>query len=166
MYVLDYHQQISLMQEMTQLRKNEDKWEVYYHHPTTNEMWKSYFPKANGVKRGPKILRTEPVPERLQDRLNPCLKSEDKDDAIGLGIELSVNPGRWEELLQIIEEDFKEYKRGQLKLFFSHLGLFNYKDLFEELHIEPEQFGLDEKTLNQLKWKGRKILFKKLWFFW
>jgi len=166
MYVLDYHDQIALMQEMTPLRKDDEKWEVYYHHPTTNEMWKSYFPKANGVKRGPKILRTEPVPDNLEERIEPCLTSEDTDDAIGLGIELSVKPDLWGELIEIIEQNYKIYKRSQLKLFFENLGLFTYRKLFEELHVEPGQFGLDDKTLKQLKWRGRKIMLKKFWIFW
>ncbi|MDX1617936.1 MAG: hypothetical protein R3224_04065 [Balneolaceae bacterium] len=166
MYVLDYHKQIALMQEMTQLRKKEEQWEVYYHHPTTNEMWKSYFPRANGVKRGPKILRTEPVPDNLEERIHPCLTSEFRDDAAGLGIELSVNPDKWDELLDIIENNYRDYKRSQLTHFFKHLCLFNYQELFEELHASPEQFGLDESALKQMKWRGRKILFKKFWIFW
>lgn len=166
MYVLDYHKQISLMQEMTQLRKDDEKWEVYYHHPSTNEMWKSYFPKANGVKRGPKILRTEPVPETLDERLDMCLTSSDEDDAVGLGIELSVKPSQWKSIVEIVSENYKEYDRTQLKLFFENLGLLNYDELFEELHFEPEQFDLDEESLKQLKWAVRKTLLKKFWFFW
>lgn len=166
MYVLDYQRQIALMQEMTQLRKDDEKWEVYYHHPSTNEMWKSYFPRANGEKRGPKILRTEPVPENMEERINLCLKSDDEDDAVGLAIELSVKPDQWESIVQIVERNFKDYDRSHLKLFFRHLCLFKHKELFEELHYEPSQFDMEESDLKQLRWKARKILLKKLWFFW
>lgn len=166
MYVLDYHRQISLTREMTVLRKDDDEWIVYYHHPSTNEMWKSFFPKANGKNMGPKILRTEPVPEQLEERLDLCLASGDRDDAMGLGIELSVNPARWEAILAIIEENFKTYDRTQLKLFFEYLCLFDYKKLFEELNITPDQYDFTEKDLSKLSWRARKILLKKLWFFW
>lgn len=166
MYVLDYQRQIALMQEMTQLRKNDDKWEVYYHHPSTNEMWKSYFPRANGEKRGPKILRTEPVPEDMTERMNLCLKSNDEDDAVGLAIELSVKPDKWETIVEVVEKHFKEYDRSHLKLFFKHLCLLTYEDLFEELHYEPAQFDMDESDFKQLRWRARKVLLKKIWFFW
>lgn len=165
MYVLDYDRQISLMKEMTQLRKNDEKWEVYYHHPSTNEMWKSYFPKANGEKRGPKILRTEPIPEKLEERLDLCLADGDAEDAIGLGIELSIDPTKWEKVLSIIEENLGAYDRVQLKLFFKNLCLFDYEAHFEELHIKPEQFGLTAKKIRQMGWSARKALIKKLWPF-
>lgn len=163
MYVLDYHRQISLMKEMTVLRKNDEKWEVYYHHPSTNEMWKSYFPRANGEKRGPKILRTEPIPDKLEDGLDICLKGNDQEDAIGFAIELSVSPAKWKKIIQLIDDHYKEYDRQQLKLFFKYLGLFEYEQLFKDLHEEPEHYDLDQKTLKQLGWKARKILIKRFW---
>src|SRR5699024_7892376 len=115
MYVLDHNQQITLIREMIQLRKDSEKWEAYYHHPTTNVMWKSYFPKANDRNRGPKVLRTEPVPEQLEEWLDNCLIDAGLEDAQGLGIELSVNPQIWAQLMEIIEANYRQYNRKQLR---------------------------------------------------
>lgn len=165
MYILDYERQLSLIREMTQLRKDNDHWEVYYHHPSTNEMWKSYFPRATGEHRGPKILRTEPVPERLEDRLDECLKSSIEENAIGLGIELSVEPQKWEQVISLIEKQYRSYNRKQLKRFLQYLGVENYTTLFDELGIEIEDLEMDEKTFKNLSWRSRKIRFKRFWFF-
>ena len=166
MYVLDYNKQIDLIKEMVQLRKNEEKWEAYYHHPSTNEMWKSFFPKSNGKKRGPKLMRKEPVPKNLEERLNLCLKDGNREDATGLSIELSTQPGEWEKVLNTIDRNFRVYSRDQLKTFLSHLGIFNYRELFEELEFTLDQFDMDEKKMKKLIWKARKIKLKKFFRFW
>lgn len=166
MYVLDHNQQIKLIREMTHLRNNEEKWEAYYHHPSTNEMWKTHFPKARGEKRGPKILRTEPMPEQLDERLAVCLTSDNPDDARGLAVELSVYPQEWEQVVDIIEEHYQNYDRGQLRIFSQNLGLFNYKEHFEELGFTLRELNLTDKKLKQLKWRVWKIQFKKMIRFW
>ncbi|MDR8389668.1 hypothetical protein NC796_00875 [Aliifodinibius sp. S!AR15-10] len=164
--MLDYKRQVALINEMVQLRKDDDKWEAYYHHPSTNEMWKSFFPKANGKKRGPKVMRVEPVPHELAERLDMCLKSDNVDNATGLSLELSVNPGKWDHILEIIEQNYREYDRGQLKVFLNHLGIFEYEQLFDDLGYELEQFDLDKEKLKKLIWRARKIKFKKAIIFW
>ncbi|MDX1667251.1 MAG: hypothetical protein R3350_08480 [Saprospiraceae bacterium] len=165
MYILDYHRQLSLIREMTQLRKDSDEWVVYYHHPSTNEMWKSYFPRATKEHRGPKILRTEPVPERLEDRFKECLTGEVEENAIGLGIELSVEPQRWEEIISVIEKHYREYDRKLLKLFLKYLGVESYRSLFDELGLSIQQQGLDKDTLKKLSRRSKIIRFKRFWFF-
>ncbi|MDX1671922.1 MAG: hypothetical protein R3211_06245 [Balneolaceae bacterium] len=164
MYILDYHRQIALIREMTVLRKDDENWVVYYHHPSTNEMWKSYFPRSNGNRRGPKILRTEPVPENIGDQLDQCLKSDVEENAIGLGIEMSVNPARWHAIISHLEENYRKYSRKQLKLYLESLGIANWKKILEELKKDPEDFGLTEKEFRQLSWRARKIRFKRFWF--
>lgn len=166
MYVLDYKRQVALIKEMVQLRKDDEKWEAYYHHPSTNEMWKSFFPKANGKKRGPKLMRIEPVPEKLEERLDLCLTSDNEDDAIGLGVELSVDPQKWDQLLTIIEENYRNYDRSQLKTFLKKVGVLDYERILDELEHTLQDFGLDEKNMKKLVWRTRKVLFKKLIIFW
>lgn len=165
MYILDYDRQLSMIREMTQLRKDAKEWVVYYHHPSTNEMWKSYFPKATPKNRGPKILRTEPVPEKLEERLNECLKSDIVENAIGLGIELSVEPQRWEEIITIVESRYKSYNRKQLSRFLNYLCVENYSSLFEEIGFKPEESGLDIQIFKNLAWRSRVVRFKRFWFF-
>ena len=165
MYVLDYDRQLSLIKEMTQLRKDSDDWVVYYHHPSTNEMWKSYFPKATNQQKGPKILRTEPVPEKLTDRLDECLKSKVEENAIGLGIELSVEPQKWEEVISLIEEEYKSYNRGQLNKFLEYLCIESYEELFQEINHEPSDYNLEKEDLKNLAWRSKVVRFKRFWFF-
>lgn len=166
MYVLDYQKQIALIKEMVQLRKNDEKWEAYYHHPSTNEMWKSFFPKANGKKRGPKVMRKEPVPNELEKRINLCLKDGGREDATGLSIELSTEPDKWEQIFKIVDENYRKYDLAQIKTFFNNLGVYDFEGLFDELEYELDQFGLDENEMKKLIWKARKIKAKKMILFW
>lgn len=161
MYVLDYERQLSLIREMTVLRKDSENWVVYYHHPFTNEMWKSYFPRAKGSHRGPKIMRTEPVPETLKDRLDMCLQSNSEENAIGLGIELSVEPQQWEQIVSIIEDHYRSYDRRQLRLFLQYLGVEKPVELFQEIGQTPEEHDLDEEQLKNLKKRTRVIRIKR-----
>lgn len=165
MYILDYNQQLNLIREMTQLRKDADNWVVYYHHPSTNEMWKSFFPKATDDDRGPKLLRTEPVPEKMEERLDKFLKGDIKENAIGLGIELSVNPNKWEQILTVVEAHYREYDRKQLSLFLDHLGVEQGEKLFHEIGHSPSDYGMDSKKLKQLARRSRIVRFKRFWFF-
>lgn len=165
MYVLDHDRQISLIREMTQLRKDPESWEVYYHHPTTNAMWKSYFPKSRTNKRGPKILRTEPVPDDLKDRLEECLIEPVQENAMGLGIELSTCPEKWESVINILEKNHRSYPRKQLKLFLEHLGVEDYKILFDELNYDSNNKDIDVSKLNALARRSKIIRYKRFWFF-
>ena len=165
MYILDYNQQLNLIREMTQLRKDAENWVVYYHHPSTNEMWKSFFPKATEKDRGPKILRTEPVPEKMEDRLDELLTSGIKENAIGLGIELSVNPNKWEQIISLIEERYRSYDRKLLALFLEHLGIEKGEQLFKEIGHSPSEFGMNAQKLKNLSRRSKLIRFKRFWFF-
>ncbi|MDZ7689857.1 MAG: hypothetical protein U5K69_01660 [Balneolaceae bacterium] len=167
MYVLDYHKQIALIKEMVQLRKDNTREEAYYHHPSTNAIWKSYFPQANGGKRGPKVLRrTDIDTDKLEDQIRLCLGSDLRDDAAGLGVEFSVHPERWEQILDIIEEHYQDFIRSQIKVFFQHLGILDYEEFFAQMEFNFEQIGIDESELKALNKRARKILLKKLVFFW
>lgn len=150
---------------MTQLRKDSDDWVVYYHHPSTNEMWKSYFPKATKEQKGPKILRTEPVPEKLEDRLDECLKSSIEENAIGLGIELSVEPQKWEQIISLIEKEYRSYNRKQLSKFLDYLCVESYEELFEEIDHVPADYDLTQDDLKDLAWRSKVVRFKRFWFF-
>lgn len=165
MYILDYNQQLNLIREMTQLRKDAENWVVYYHHPSTNEMWKSFFPKATEEDRGPKILRTEPVPEKLEDQLKECLTGNIEENAIGLGIELSVNPNKWDRILTIIENNYRDYERKQLSLFLENLGLEKKGQLFREMGHHPADFDMNTEKMKNLAWRSKKVRFKRFWFF-
>jgi|AntRauTorcE11898_2_1112593.scaffolds.fasta_scaffold16931_2 hypothetical protein len=165
MYVIDHDRQISLISEMTQLRKDSESWEVYYHHPTTNAMWKSYFPKANGKKRGPKILRTEPVPDRLEDRFENCLVEPETENAIGLGIELSTTPGIWQAVIEILENNYRRYDRKQLKLFLKQLGVENYDTKLDEINGDVKDLDLTEEELKKMSRRAKIIRFKRFWSF-
>lgn len=165
MYVLDHDRQILLIREMTQLRKDSENWEVYYHHPSTNAMWKSYFPKANGKHRGPKILRIEPLPESLEGRLESCLQDSIPENAMGLGIELSVSPQQWEPVISLLEENYRQYDRKQLSLFLMHSGIEEYQQVFEDLNHSYDDFNFTEEKLEQLARRSKVIRFKRFWFF-
>lgn len=117
MYILDPEQQRTMIAEMEQLRKDSQSWEVYYHHPVTNSMWKSFFPVANDKEHGPKLLRTEPVAVELKQRLDNCLIENNSEDAVGLAIELSAAPTKWKKILTITAQHYREYHRRQLSLF-------------------------------------------------
>lgn len=164
MYVVDRDRQIMLIQEMTQLRKNLQSWEVYYHHPTTNDMWKSYFPRARGEDRGPKVMRVEPVPESQDVLIHRCLESESVDDAMGLGLELSVNPSHWEPVMEVLEEHWNTWERGQLTTFLRYLGVEQHASLFREIGYDPATDGLSVKHFEALRRRARKLRWKRFFY--
>jgi hypothetical protein len=165
MYILDTDRQISLIREMTQLRKDTQSWEVYYHHPSTNAMWKSYFPKATGNNRGPKVLRTEPVPNILEKRLENCLVEDVPENAIGLGIELSARPERWKQIMDIVAQNYHRYHRSQLPLFLKNLCIESYKPLFKEIDYKPEANNIPIESFDLLARRSKKIRLKRFWSF-
>lgn len=162
MYIVDPSQQIELIREMTQIRKDMEKWMVFYHHPYTNQMWKSFFPKATEKDRGPKLLRHEPLQENLRDYLMACLKEDVPENAIGAGIEQSADMEKWPEIMDVLEQDYKEYERSQLRLFLKNLNVERYQENMEELNINPESLSLSEKDLKSLSWRSKKLKLKKL----
>ncbi len=158
MYIIDHEKQIALINEMKQLRKDNQKCEVYYHHPYTNQMWKAFFPRAEEGELGPKLLRHEPVPTDVEERLDICLGEEVPANAIGLGIEWSVKPELWPEVMQALEKRYANYDRKQLKLFLDNLQLDEAK---EELPAEPEEQNLSEDFVGDLIWRSRKVRVKR-----
>lgn len=166
MYILEYNRQIDRINEMTQLRSDSESWEVYYHDPSSNLMWKSFFPLANGQKRGPKLLRIDPVPENREQLIERCLSSELKEDAIGLGIEFSANPHSWQQVLRYLEENYREFDRRQLKRFLKALGVETPAEVIKEAGHEPQEYGFDEKALKELVRRSRKLRYKSFWVFW
>lgn len=151
---------------MKQLRRNTQKCEVYYHHPYTNQMWKSFFPRATEEDLGPKVLRHEPLPNSVVACLDICLAEEASENAIGLGIEWSSRAMLWPQIIKILEENYSKYLRGQLKLFLEHLDM-------EEADLEtakkapvPETTTAENpiisgEQIDNLIWRSRKIRMKR-----
>jgi hypothetical protein len=165
MYVVDPNEQQTLIAEMHQLRKDNRTWEVYYHHPSTNVMWKSFFPIAGKRGKGPKLLRTEPVADQLKQRLDNCLIEDNRGNAQGLGIELSAAPEHWKHIIDISSQYYKKYHRRQLSLFLKALGVEEYHDHFSKLGFEPAEYGLTESHFDDLARRSKKLRFKRFWIF-
>jgi hypothetical protein len=165
MYIIDRKKQIALINEMKQLRKDSKNYEAYYHHPVTNQMWKSFFPQADGEAMGPKLLRHEPVPGSIEEQFNICLTEEAPENAIGLGIEWTNRSDLWPEIMNVLEQNYSHYSRSQLKLFLKHLT-------FEEAEIpapdqESSQDGpeLSDTMIDNLVWRSKKIRLKRFFVF-
>ena len=95
MYIINSKRQIERIRDMVPVRKDMETFEVFYHDPSTGELWKSFFPRGFKEHQGPKLLRPEPLPDNLELQLEICLNSPDDSDAIGLGIECSIKPEKW-----------------------------------------------------------------------
>lgn len=163
MYIIDHEKQISLIGEMKQLRKNSKSYEVYYHHPYTNQMWKSFFPLASEEDLGPKLLRHEPIPSDVEECLNICLKEKVPANAIGLGIEWSAHPELWPSIIQTMEKRYARYSRSQIKLFLDNLQLDASKvDTPEKEQKDTKQLPtLSAESVKNLQWRTRKIRVKR-----
>jgi len=161
MYIIDHDKQVALINEMKQLRKNHKKCEVYYHHPYTNQMWKGFFPCANGDSLGPKLLRHEPAPTDIQKRLRICLKEEVPENAIGLGIEWSAKPELWTDIFQALENRYSHYNRKQLKLFLDNLQLDEAKENLPENTSSKTDHDVSADLVGDLIWRSRKIRVKR-----
>jgi hypothetical protein len=165
MYVVDPQQQQTLIAEMHQLRRDNRTWEVYYHHPSTNVMWKSFFPIAGKKGKGPKLLRTEPVADQLNQRLDNCLIENNRGNALGLGIELSAAPEHWKQIMDIISQYYKKYCRRNLSLFLKTLGIEEFREHFSKIDFDPVEHGLTENHFADLARRSKKLRFKRFWFF-
>ena len=163
MYIIDHDKQLSLIKQMKQLRQDSENFEVYYHHPYTNQMWKSFFPKSNGEKLGPKLLRHEPAPVDVEERLNICLGEKAPENAIGLGIEWSAKPELWPTIIQALEQRYSHYDRSQLKLFLDNLELDESKVELpvESRNSDTEQDMVSSDLVGDLIWRTRKIRMKR-----
>ena len=146
---------------MVTVRKNMETYEVFYHDPATGELWKSFFPRGFKQHQGPKLLRPEPLPENLELQLEICLNSPDDSDAIGLGIECSVKPEQWEDIIRILDKNRKKYLRSHLNTFIKHLGILHPMDSLREIELQPEDVNLSEEILSSLRKKARVIKLKR-----
>jgi hypothetical protein len=161
MYIIDNKRQIERINSMVPLRKNLETFEVYYHDPTTGEMWKSFFPKGYQEHKGPKLLRPEPLPKSLELQLEICLNGNDEADAIGLGIECSVKPEQWPQILDLLDKNRSNYLRSHLNTFIHHLGVLDPLNTLKAIEQTPEEAGLSGDELNRLKKQARMIKIKR-----
>ncbi len=163
MYITDHTQQVQLIKEMTQLRRDLEKYVVYYHHPQTNQMWKSFFPLGTNGELGPKLLRHEPLPEVLKELLLICLSEDAPENAIGLAIEMTAKIHEWPEVFRILKENYSDYNRKQVRYFLKNFEVKNYPQIIESLY-EGEEVHLSEKELKKLVWRSRRLKAKSLFF--
>lgn len=161
MYIIDNKRQIERINSMVPLRKDLETFEVYYHDPSTGEMWKSFFPKGYHEHKGPKLLRPEPLPKSLELQLEICLNSNDDSDAIGLGIECSVKPEKWESILDLLNKNRSKYLRSHLSTFIDHLGVLDPFEAMKDIEMDPEEAGLTPEKLKRLKKLARMIKIKR-----
>lgn len=162
MYIIDNKRQVERIKDMVTVRKNMDTFEVYYHDPTTGKLWKSFFPKGFKKHVGPKLLRPEPLPENLELQLEICLNSPDDSDAIGLGIECSVKPEKWEDIIGILDKNQKKYLRSNLNTFIKHLGVLTPESSLKDIHLSPSEIPLEQEKLSSLAKKANQIKWKRL----
>ncbi|MEX0608019.1 MAG: hypothetical protein WD016_01755 [Balneolaceae bacterium] len=161
MYIINNKRQLERIKTMVPVRKNMNTFEVYYHDPTTGELWKSFFPRGYQGHQGPKLLRPEPMPENLELQLEICLNSKDDSDAIGLGIECSVKPGQWLSIITLIDKNRNKYLRSNLNVFLNHLGVLDPKKSLTEINLKPEEYGLDDEALQEIKKKAKRVKLKR-----
>ncbi|SMO76321.1 hypothetical protein [Fodinibius sediminis] len=162
MYIIDTNKQYDLIREMKQLRKDSKKLEVYYHHPYTNQMWKSFFPLSDGETLGPKLLRHEPLPKDVEECLDICLTEDVPENAQGLGIEWSAYTSLWPQIIKVLEKNYSDYLRGQLKLFLNHLNMGEVElPSRKEEPVAGKFTPINDEQLNNLIWRSRKVRMKR-----
>lgn len=161
MYILNNKRQLERIKDMVTVRKNMDTFEVFYHDPSTGDLWKSFFPKGFKEHKGPKLLRPEPLPKSLELQLEICLNSTDDSDAIGLGIECSVKPEIWEDIIEMLDKNRKNYLRSHLNTFIKHLGVLNPEESLNEVQIHTTDVDLDKEKLAVIKKKAKRIKLKR-----
>lgn len=160
-YVLDYKDQIRRINEMVAVRKDMETMEVYYHDTSTGELWKSFFPRYTKKNNGPKLLRPEPLPVSLEKKLEKCLNSEDKSDAVGLGIELSVNPEKWADIMALLKKNRRNYRRSNFFVFLKSSRLLDPIKSLSEIGQIPANFELTEKELKKLRRQAKFLRFRR-----
>lgn len=164
MYIVDPSRQLQIIKEMKQLRKDTEKFEVYFHHTLNDQIWKSFFPRATKDGLGPKLLRQEPQPETYDELLKICLFDEVPENAIGLGIELSTQPEKWPDIFEYLENNRRDLDAGQLRLFLKHLQVHRFNENLNELNIDPEDLPYEKTELKKLLWRSRKLKLKSYLF--
>jgi len=163
MYITDHTQQFQLIKEMTHLRRDLEKYVVYYHHPQTNQMWKSFFPLGTNGELGPKLLRHEPLPEDFEELLLICLSEDAPENAIGLAIEMTAKIDQWPEIFRLLKENYSDYNRKQIRFFLKNFEVNNYQQIIESLY-EGKEVNLSEKEQKKLVWRSRRLKLKSLLF--
>lgn len=162
MYIINSKRQLERIKDMVPIRKNMQTYEVFYHDPTTGELWKSFFPRGYNGHTGTKLLRPEPLPENLELQLEMCLNSKDDSDAIGLGIEFSVKPDCWHKILTMLNKNRKNYLRSNLNTFLKHLGVLEPAKSLAEINMDPAHFNLDEEKLLEIRKMAKYLKLKRL----
>jgi|SRR5690554_290224 len=161
MYVIQYHQQLERIREMVTLRKNEETLEAFYHDPKTGQLWKSFYPNRTATYSGPKLLRPEPLPEKIESQLELCLNSDSDKDAIGLAIEYASKPECWNEILTILEANRKQYSRASLLMFLNHLGVLTLTQTLQKIKNLTHIPTVSEEDLKKLQKRARWLRFIK-----
>lgn len=161
MYVIQYHQQLERIREMVTLRKNEETLEAFYHDPKTGQLWKSFHPNRTATNSGPKLLRPEPLPEKIELQLELCLNSDSDKDAIGLAMEYASKPQRWDEIISLLETNRKQYSRANFYLFVKHLGVLTLTHSLREMEITPTDLSISEDILKKLQHRARRVRFMR-----
>ncbi|MDX1642307.1 MAG: hypothetical protein R3220_11450, partial [Balneolaceae bacterium] len=147
------------------VRKNMETMEMFYHDPQTGELWKSFFPKYTPQDRGPKLLRPEPLPESLELQLKNCLTGSEEVDSMGLGIELSVQPKKWPEIVSLLKKNSSSYRRANFFIFVKYAGLIHPFSSLQEIGETPESCGFTRKDLKRIRRQVRFIKFKRFFGF-
>ncbi len=160
-YILDYKKQVRRINEMVTVRKDMETMEVFYHDERTGELWKSFFPRYTKTERGPKLLRPEPLPDSLEIQLENCLNSENESDPVGLGIELSVNPVKWHEIVNLLSKNRRNYRRSNFFTFLKHSRLLDPIESLNEIGLEPKIYGMTEAELKEIRKRTKFLKFKR-----
>lgn len=161
MYVLNYKKQVERISQMIPLRKNDQTFEVYYHDPQSGELWKSFFPYGKKKSNDLKLLRPEPLPLSIEHQLELCLNSGNKSDAAGLGIEYSLDPEKWDEILTLLNANRKRYVRSGFFEFIKHLGVKEPEKTLTTLQTDLNSEPLTKEQLLSLKKRAQKLYLKK-----
>ncbi len=103
MYVLKLEDQVQILQGLTLSETTDGGWTRTYRDPLTGEIWLLYHVHSETQGGGSPVLRKEPLPERLSDRLSMAFASGREDDIVGLAWDLSPEYESWPEVLEWLE---------------------------------------------------------------
>lgn len=161
MYLIDFHRQNEKIRELITVRKNEETMEVFYHDPSSGEMWKSFFPRGYRDRSSQKLLRPEPDTATMEERIHAELVTEEESNAMGLAIELSGKPEKWADIVAVLNNNRSKYKPKMIRTFLDHLGVYEPEVIFNDLNIEAEDIGMQQEELHRLRKECRKIRLKR-----
>jgi len=121
MYVIGEQQQNSFLKQLKQVGEASNKWEMYFEDPVTGQEWMTYYPYSEMHGGGPRLLRHKQVPTPSREWARICLDSPEKDDAIGLAIDMSLLTEEVETILDYVEANLHLLVRDSVRLFLEHL---------------------------------------------